>query len=58
MSNYDIGFWIGNGLYLLVFVLIFRFVRRWGWVGLIIRVICVAFILIRIVAILAFMNPG
>ena len=43
---------------MLVFVLVFRFVGRWGWIGLIIRVICVALILIRIVSILAFVNPG
>lgn len=58
MSNYDLGFWVGNGIFLLIFVLIFRFVGRWGWIGLIIRIICVAVILIRILAILALINPG
>lgn len=58
MSNFDIGFWVGNGLYLLVLVVVFRFVGRWGWIGLIIRIICVALVLIRIIAILALINPG
>ena len=58
MSDYDLGFWVGNGIFLLVFVLIFRFVGRWGWIGLIIRIICVGIILIRILAILRLVNPG
>lgn len=58
MSSYDFGFWVGNGIYLLIFVLIFWFVGRWGWIGLIIRIVCVAFILIRVLAILALINPG
>ena len=58
MSDFDIGFWVGNAIYLLIFVLIFRFVGRWGWVGLIIRIICVGFILIRILAILSLTHVG
>ena len=58
MSDYDLGFWVGNGIFLLIFVLIFRFVGRWGWIGLIIRIICVGIILIRILAILRLVNPG
>jgi hypothetical protein len=58
MNNYDLGFWVGNGLYLLVLVVVFRFVGRWGWIGLIIRIICVALVLIRLLAILALINPG
>ena len=58
MSSFDLGFWVGNGLYLLIFVLIFRFVGRWGWIGLLIRIVCVAFILIRVVAILQLIHLG
>ena len=60
MSNEDafgFGFWIGNLLYLGVLVLIFRFVGRWGWVGLIIRIVCAALVVFRIVALIAFFHP-
>jgi hypothetical protein len=58
MNNYDLGFWLGNGLYLLVLVVVFRFVGRWGWIGLIIRIICVGLVIIRILAILSLINPA
>ncbi len=53
MTAYDAGFWIGNALYILVLVLIFRFVGRWGWIGLIIRIICGGLLIFRIVTLLA-----
>ena len=53
VSAYDAGFWVGNALYILVLVLIFRFVGRWGWIGLIIRIICGGLLIFRIVTLLA-----
>jgi hypothetical protein len=51
------GFWIGNLLYLGVLALVFWFVGRWGWMGLLIRIVCAALFLIRIVNLIALMNP-
>jgi hypothetical protein len=51
------GFWIGNLLYLGVLALVFWFVGRWGWIGLLIRIVCAALFLIRIVNLIALMNP-
>jgi len=56
MDSFTIGFYAGNLAYLGVLALVFWFVGRWGWVGLLIRIVCVALILIRVVALLAFMN--
>ncbi|TMB86019.1 MAG: hypothetical protein E6J18_10500 [Chloroflexi bacterium] len=53
VSAYDAGFWVGNVLYILVLVLIFRFVGRWGWIGLIIRIICGGLLIFRVVTLLA-----
>ncbi len=51
------GFWIGNLLYLGVLALVFWFVGRWGWIGLLIRIVCAALFLIRIVNLIALMTP-
>ena len=56
MSSADafgMGFVIGNLLYLLLLGLIFWFVGRWGWVGLVIRIICGGLILLRIVTLMS-----
>lgn len=50
------GFWIGSLLYLGVLALVFWFVGRWGWIGLLIRIVCVALILIRVVSLLQLLN--
>jgi hypothetical protein len=56
MDNFTIGFYFGNLLYLGVLALVFWFVGRWGWVGVIIRIVCGALFLIRVVSLLAFLN--
>jgi hypothetical protein len=55
-SSFMTGFWIGNLAYLGVLALIFWFVGRWGWFGLLIRIACGALFLWRAVQILAFMS--
>jgi hypothetical protein len=54
---FGVGFWIGNLIYLGVLVLIFRFVGRWGWIGLIIRIVCAGLVIFRLVTLLAFFHP-
>ena len=56
MDTFTIGFYIGNLAYLGVLALVFWFVGRWAWVGLLIRIVCVALFLIRVVSLLAFIN--
>ena len=55
---YNIGFWIGALLPLLVLGLIFWFVGRWGWIGVVIRIVCAALMALRVLAILAVRPPG
>jgi ABC-type polysaccharide/polyol phosphate export permease len=54
---YNFGFWLGNIIFLVLLALIFRFVGRWGWIGLIIRAVCALLFIFRIVALIAFINP-
>ena len=54
---FGMGFVIGNLLYLLVLGLIFWFVGRWGWVGLVIRIICGGLILWRLILLLSLVRP-
>jgi hypothetical protein len=55
-SAFVSGFWIGNLAFLGVLALIFWFVGRWGWIGLLIRIVCAALFLIRIVNLIALMS--
>jgi hypothetical protein len=50
---YTLGFYIGAFLPIIVLLLIFWFVGRWGWIGLVIRIACAALIVLRILALLA-----
>ena len=52
------GFYLGNLAFLGVLALVFWFVGRWGWIGLMIRIVCAALFLIRIVNLLALMNQS
>ena len=56
MDTFTAGFYLGNLAYLGVLALVFWFVGRWGWVGLLIRIVCAALFLIRIVGLLGVMN--
>jgi len=56
MDTFTVGFYLGNLAYLGVLALVFWFVGRWGWVGVIIRIVCAALFIIRVVSLLAFMN--
>jgi hypothetical protein len=50
---YTFGFYIGVFLPIIVLLLIFWFVGRWGWIGLVIRIACAALIVLRILSLLA-----
>jgi hypothetical protein len=55
---YTTGFYLGNLLYLLVLALIFWFVGRWGWIGLLIRIVCAGLLVLRVLSLLALANPS
>ena len=57
-SSFMTGFWIGNLGYLGVLALIFWFVGRWGWIGMLIRIACAALFLWRVVQLIAFVTPA
>lgn len=52
------GFWIGNLAYLGVLGLVFWFVGRWGWFGMLIRIGCAALFIWRVVQLIAFVTPA
>ena len=56
MDAFTAGFYLGNLAYLGVLTLVFWFVGRWGWLGLLIRVVSAALFLIRIGTLLSFMT--
>jgi len=43
---------------LVILALIFWFVGRWGWAGMLIRIACAALFLWRVVQLIAFMSPA
>jgi hypothetical protein len=49
---YSAGYYIGATIFIAIFSLIFWFVGRWGWIGLIIRVVCAALIALKILQVL------
>jgi hypothetical protein len=56
MDAFTAGFYVGNLAFLGVLALVFWFVGRWGWFGVLIRIACAALFLIRVVSLLALMN--
>jgi hypothetical protein len=50
---FSFGYYIGAMIFIAIFGLIFWFVGRWGWIGLIIRIICAALIALKILQVLA-----
>jgi hypothetical protein len=58
MDTFTAGFYLGNLAYLGVLALVFWFVGRWGWIGLLIRIVCAALFLLRLVALLTLMNSS
>jgi len=52
------GFWIGNLLGLGILALVFWFAGRWGFIGVLIRIVCAALFLIRLVNLIRFLSPS
>jgi hypothetical protein len=52
MTAYTAGYYIGVMAFFLVLVLIYRFVGRWGWFGVLIRMACGALVAFRVMALL------
>jgi len=51
-AYFTTGYYIGAGVFILIFGLIFWFVGRWGWIGLLIRIVCAALIAFKIFQVL------
>jgi hypothetical protein len=49
---YSTGYVIGTMAFLLTLGLIFWYVGRWGWLGVLIRIVCAGLVLLRILPLL------
>ncbi|HVC76552.1 MAG TPA: hypothetical protein VND96_08550 [Candidatus Micrarchaeaceae archaeon] len=58
MDAFTAGFYLGNLAYRGVVALAFWFVGRWGWFGLLIRIVCARLCIIRAVNLLAYMTQS
>jgi hypothetical protein len=54
MTAYSAGYYVGGLLFLLVLALVFWFVGRWGWIGLLIRIVCAALFALKVLSLLAY----
>ncbi len=54
-SAFNIGFYLGAIAFFGLLFLIFLFAGRWGWIGSVVRVLCVGLALLKIVTLIA--NP-
>jgi hypothetical protein len=50
---YSTGYAIGTMAFLLTLGLIFWYVGRWGWLGVLIRIVCAGLLVLRILPLLA-----
>jgi hypothetical protein len=50
---YSTGYAIGTMAFLLTLGLVFWYVGRWGWLGILIRIVCAGLMLFRILPLLA-----
>ncbi|SRR5579872_495248 len=56
-SAYTIGYFVGVIAFFGVVFLVFRFVGRWGWFGIPVRVVCVGLALLKVVTLIAHPPP-
>jgi hypothetical protein len=52
---YGFGFALGVIGSIAVPALIFWFAGRWGWIGVVVRIVCAAFIGLRIISLLSYL---
>jgi len=57
-SAYTIGFYVGVIAFFAVLFVAFRFAGRWGWLGLAIRVVCVALAALKVLTLIAHPPPA
>lgn len=57
-SAYTIGYFVGVFAFFAVLFLIYRFVGRWGLFGIVIRVLCAALGLLKILTLIAHPPPA
>ena len=56
-SAYTIGFYVGVIAFFAVVFVVFRFVGRWGWVGVVIRAGCAGLALLKILTLITHPPP-
>lgn len=54
MSAFSTGYYIGSFAFIGTLALIFWFVGRWGWIGLLIRIVCAGLVVIKVLSMLAY----
>jgi hypothetical protein len=54
MSAFSTGYYIGAFAFIGTMALIFWFVGRWGWIGLIIRVMVGGLVILKVLSMLAY----
>jgi hypothetical protein len=52
LDTFTAGYYFGAALFIALVGLVFWFVGRWGWIGLIIRIGCAILILLKIVQVM------
>ncbi|TMF44105.1 MAG: hypothetical protein E6I23_08110 [Chloroflexi bacterium] len=55
-AYFTMGYYVGAGIFLLIVGLVYWFVGRWGWIGVIIRIICAILFLFKLFQVL-FSHP-
>ena len=55
-AYYTTGYYLGALIFILLFAAVYWFVGRWGWIGLVIRIVCAALIALKVFQVL-FSHP-
>ncbi len=55
-AYFNAGYYVGAGIFLVIVGLVYWFVGRWGWFGVIIRIICAILFLYKLFQVL-FSHP-
>jgi hypothetical protein len=50
---YSTGYAVGTVAFLLTLALTFSYVGRWGWFGILIRIVCAGLVLLQLLPLLA-----
>ena len=56
-SAFVLGYYVGVAVFFVVLIAIYRFVGRWGWIGMVIRAGCGALAVLKILTLIAHPPP-